>query len=304
MTQVFRTDYNDPTGYLHIEYDRRIGYFSMTDDHLHDHYELYYLLSGERIYFIKDRSYRVKAGDLVFVDRNTVHKTLESGRPDHDRIVIYIKPELFTELAISTELAEELQEPFGWEIPILTLPPLVNEGVERMVSEMINEMIHVQTGSSLLLRHRSVELLLCAYRNQHLGTVRSGDSELVLHPKTQAVVRYLNENYQESLVLTEVAALFRISPHYLSRLFKQTTGFTFIDYLNLLRVKEAQRLLRETEDSITEIAWRVGFSNFSHFGKMFKRTVQMSPRTYRQEFRKRGSLRGWQGDADDTDEIG
>lgn len=61
MTKPFRADYHDPAGYLDIEYDRRIGYFSMTVDHLHDHYELYYLLSGERIYFIKDRSYRVRA---------------------------------------------------------------------------------------------------------------------------------------------------------------------------------------------------------------------------------------------------
>lgn len=291
MIQTFQADYHDPTGYLNIEYDRRIGYFSMTDDHLHDHYELYYLLSGERIYFIKDRTYRVKAGDFVFINRNTVHKTMESGRPDHDRIVLYIKSELFTELAILPELAEGLKEPFGWNIPILRLPSQVSETADRMVSEMIDEMVHTRAGSSLLLRHRSVELLLFAYRNKHLGTVHSADSEPVLHPKAQAVVRYLNDNYQQDLALPEVAALFRISPHYLSRLFKQTTGFTFRDYLNLLRVKEAQRLLRESEDSITEIALRAGFSNFSHFGKMFKRTVQVSPRTYRQEYRDAGSMR-------------
>lgn len=285
MTKPFRANYHDPGGSLDIEYDRRIGYFSMTVDHLHDHYELYYLLSGERIYFIKDRSYRVRAGDLVFVDRNAVHKTLDSGRPDHDRIVLYIRPELFTELAIPPELAEGLKEPFGWEIPILRLSSPANETIERMVNEMVDEMVHPQSGSSLLLRHRSVELLLYAYRHRHLGTVRSADTEPILHPKTQAVVRYLNDNYPKSLSLTGVAEAFRISPHYLSRLFKQTTGFTFSDYLNLLRVKEAQRLLRESDDSITDIAMRAGFSNFSHFGKMFKRTVQMSPRTYRQQYR-------------------
>lgn len=287
MTKPFRADYHDPTGYLNMEYDRRIGYFSMTVDHLHDHYELYYLLSGERIYFIKDRSYRVRAGDLVFVDRNAVHKTLDSGRPDHDRLVLYISPELFADLAVPSELAEGLKEPFGWDVPILRLPSPASETVERMVGEMVNEMIHPQAGSSWLLRHRTVELLLFAYRIQHLGAVRSADTEPVLHPKTQAVVRYLNDNYQKALTLPEVAEAFRISPHYLSRLFKQTTGFTFSDYLNLLRIKEAQRLLRECDDSITDIAWRSGFSNFSHFGKMFKRTVQLSPRAYRQQYRMR-----------------
>ncbi|MGG4340744.1 helix-turn-helix domain-containing protein [Paenibacillus lautus] len=287
MTKPFRADYHDPSGYLDIEYDRRIGYFSMTVDHLHDHYELYYLLSGERIYFIKDRSYRVRAGDLVFVDRNAVHKTLDSGRPDHDRLVLYISPELFADLAVPPELAEGLKEPFGWDVPILRLPSPASEAVERMVGDMVSEMIHPQAGSSWLLRHRTVELLLLASRSRHLGTVRSADTEPILHPKTQAVVRYLNDNYQKSLSLPEVAEAFRISPHYLSRLFKQTTGFTFSDYLNLLRVKEAQRLLRESDDSITDIAWRSGFSNFSHFGKMFKRTVNASPRQYRKQYRMR-----------------
>lgn len=287
MTKPFRADYHDPTGYLDIEYDRRIGYFSMTVDHLHDHYELYYLLSGERIYFIKDRSYRVRAGDLVFVDRNAVHKTLDSGRPDHDRLVLYLSPELFADLTVPPELAEGLKEPFGWDVPILRLPSPASEAVERMVGDMVNEMIHPQAGSSWLLRHRTVELLLFAYRSRHLGTVRSADTEPVLHPKTQAVVRYLNDNYRQAITLSGVAEAFRISPHYLSRLFKQTTGFTFSDYLNLLRVKEAQRLLRESDDSITDIAWRSGFSNFSHFGKMFKRTVQLSPRAYRQQYRMR-----------------
>ncbi|MEK4435464.1 AraC family transcriptional regulator [Paenibacillus sp. FSL K6-2862] len=282
MSQPFRADYHDSTGYLDIEYDRRVGYYSMTADHLHDHYELYYLLKGERIYFIKDRSYHVKAGDFVFVDRNAVHKTLESGRPDHERIVLYLKQDLFKEMSIAPALMEGLKEPFEWEVPMLRLPSPVSDTAERIIHEMIDEMIQPKAGSSLLLRHRSIELLLLAYRNQEQGRVYSVESEPVLHPKTQAVVRFLNDNYRNPLTLPEVAAEFRISPHYLSRLFKQTTGFTFIDYLNLLRVKEAQRLLRESEDSITEIAWRAGFGNFSHFGKVFKRTVQMSPRTYRQ----------------------
>lgn len=287
MTKSFRADYHDPSGYLSIEYDRRIGHFSMTVDHLHDHYELYYLLAGERIYFIKERSYRVRAGDLVFVNRNAVHKTMDSGRPDHERMVFYISPELFEELTVSPELAEELKEPFSWEIPILRLSSPASEGAERMISEMVDEMIHPEVGSSWLLRHRTVELLLFAYRNRHLGTVHSADTEPVLHPKAQAVVRYLNDNYQKAVSLPGVAEAFRISPHYLSRLFKQTTGFTFSDYLNLLRVKEAQRLLRESDDSITDIAWRAGFSNFSHFGKMFKRVVNVSPRQYRRQHQMR-----------------
>jgi transcriptional regulator GlxA family with amidase domain len=51
----------------------------------------------------------------------------------------------------------------------------------------------------------------------------------------------------------------------------------------MVRIREAQRLLRETELSITEIAERVGFDNYSHFGKMFKRITSVAPRDYRRQ---------------------
>lgn len=286
MKPAYRLEYQEPQGLIDIEYDQRIGFFSMPVDHLHDHYELYCLLEGERIYFIKDRSYRVRAGDLVFVDRHAVHKTLDAGRPDHERIVFYLKPELFTEPgAAPMELGSLLKEPFSWESPILRLPSREGEAVQRAIRDIIAEMQQPREGSGMLIRHRVLEVLLHAWRNQHRSRVLHEDAEPVLHPKTQAIVQYLNDHYMEPLQLTMVAEDFRISPHYLSRLFKQTTGFAFSDYVNLLRIKEAQRLLRETSLSITEVAMRVGFGHFSHFGKMFKRTVRMSPRAYRQIYR-------------------
>ena len=150
-----------------------------------------------------------------------------------------------------------------------------------MVSEMVDEMLRPQPGRQPVAPVTG--LLNCCSMPIVINTWAGSFPMIVSRffiPRHRAV-RYLNENYQKPLTLPEVAGMFRISPHYLSRLFKQTTGFSFSDYLNLLRVKEAQRLLRESEESITDIAWLAGFSNFSHFGKMFKRTVQVSPRVYR-----------------------
>ncbi|GAE06051.1 AraC family ligand binding domain-containing protein [Paenibacillus sp. JCM 10914] len=169
MAKPFKAEYHDAAGYLDIEYDRRLGYFSMTTDHLHDHYELYYLMSGERIYFINDRSYRVRAGDLVFVDRNAVHKTLDSGRPDHDRMVFYMGTQLLRELAVPPALESELMRPFRWELPILRLPSSESETVARIMEQLIEEMMNPQEGSELLLRHRTFELLLHAKRHHHKG---------------------------------------------------------------------------------------------------------------------------------------
>jgi len=102
-----------------------------------------------------------------------------------------------------------------------------------------------------------------------------------MHVRMIKVVQYLNDHYAEPLSLTAVAEQFAISTYYLSRTFKSATGFAFSEYINLLRLKEAQRLLRETDLKITDIALRTGFDNFSHFGKAFKKMAALSPRAYR-----------------------
>ena len=67
MSQPFRAVYHDSTGHLDIEYDRRVGYYSMTADHLHDHYELYYLLKGNASILLKTVPTMSKPGILYLL---------------------------------------------------------------------------------------------------------------------------------------------------------------------------------------------------------------------------------------------
>ena len=74
---------------------------------------------------------------------------------------------------------------------------------------------------------------------------------------------------------------FFISPYYLSRTFKAVTGFTLIEYVNLTRIKQAQRLLKETDHKIIDIAEAVGFESIGHFDRIFKKIAATTPMTYR-----------------------
>jgi AraC-like DNA-binding protein/mannose-6-phosphate isomerase-like protein (cupin superfamily) len=283
MNQAIHINFQDPTHQIEIEYDVRIGHFSMQNDHIHDHYELYYLCSGERSYFIKNRSYHIVAGDLVFIDRNALHKTSDVGIPDHERIVIYMDHNVLTHHY--PEWMQMLEEPFKWDVPILRLPPHESSYVAESMSEMKRELLALQPNSAILFRHRIVELLLYAHRQQHNNKHLILENEAPIRRKIADIARYLDDHITESLSLPEIARRFYISPFYLSHLFKKTTGFTFSNYLTLTRIKEAQRLLRETQLPISEIAWKCGFDNLSHFGKTFKKTSHMSPRDYRKQYR-------------------
>ncbi|MBB6632980.1 helix-turn-helix domain-containing protein [Cohnella thailandensis] len=268
------------TNRLYVEYVKRSDPYAMTLDHFHSYYEVYYLISGSRIYFVKDRTYRVEQGDLVFIDKSVVHKTLQGAAPEHERMVVHFTDAWLNELAGSD--AALLLEPFRQESPVIRLPRSDLRSVDAVVRRLLGEIRLKPAGYGLVPPGAVTELLLstarCLQENAHIGL--DGDTS-PKHAKIFEVVRYLNEHYDETVKLGEIASRFYISPYHLSRAFREVTGFTFSDYLQLTRVKEAQRQLVETDLPIAEIAVSCGFDNFSHFGKTFKKITRQSPRDYR-----------------------
>lgn len=95
------------------------------------------------------------------------------------------------------------------------------------------------------------------------------------------VLAYIHQNYNRDLSLEEVAGAVYISPCYLSRIFKQTQGVNFIDYLTSVRLENAKHLLRTTSESIAEIAKKVGYRDPKYFSRVFKRYEGCSPGEYR-----------------------
>ncbi len=93
--------------------------------------------------------------------------------------------------------------------------------------------------------------------------------------------RYLEENYDESISLDELAAEAGLSPSYLSRSFKQRFGLSFSEYLNRLRLDEARRLLRSSRKNVGEIAREVGFNDSNYFSRVFKQEEGIPPSRYR-----------------------
>jgi len=101
------------------------------------------------------------------------------------------------------------------------------------------------------------------------------------NPYVAAAMRYVYERYEEAVRLETIAGQLHLNANYFSSLFKQETGYSFIDYLNEYRIGRARQLLLRTEDKISDIAVLVGFPNFSHFNRMFKRSTGETPLEYR-----------------------
>jgi two-component system response regulator YesN len=100
-------------------------------------------------------------------------------------------------------------------------------------------------------------------------------------PPVEKAVAYINNNYARSISLEDIAAAVGLSPAYLSRLFKKAMGRTVIDYLTLVRIEAAKRMLLEGKATMEEIAVATGFNEATYFNRVFKREVGISPGVFR-----------------------
>ena len=97
----------------------------------------------------------------------------------------------------------------------------------------------------------------------------------------QAALEYIHTHFSEKISEATVAALCGMNRFQFSRVFSKTQGITFNDYLIGYRIREACRLFQNPKISVTDAALMVGFSDVSHFGRMFKRHCGVLPSTYR-----------------------
>ena len=101
------------------------------------------------------------------------------------------------------------------------------------------------------------------------------------HWLAAAMKRYADEQYTDSITISELSATYRKNEKYLGRLFKREIGLSFGEYVLTKRLKKAEKLLKTTNEKIIEIALECGFDNISYFNRVFKKKNGVSPSEYR-----------------------
>lgn len=97
------------------------------------------------------------------------------------------------------------------------------------------------------------------------------------------VKSYLQKNFNQSIILDEIAEGFHISPPYLSSLFSKKVGMTIFEYITNIRINKAKELLRTTNYKILDICNEVGYKDPKYFNQVFKKQVDLTPSQYRSE---------------------
>lgn len=274
------TVYDEVCGGIAVTRTECDGCSAMPVSHVHSEYEIYYLLTGERCYVIENRLYPVKAGSLVFISRNELHRTSDASEvTGHDRILILLKEEWLDPFLHSLGLFS-LGDFFG-RIKVYSPPEPDTTPIRELVFNIADEMSCRRTGYEAAVKCRLTELLLYVYRYCEKNEQWSPAPSSAGNRKIQDITEYIRKNFRMNLTLKTIADHFYLNKEYVSRIFRVGTGFTVNEYIHIQRIRFAAELLLSDDESVTRISERCGYDSITYFERMFKRYIGIPPLKYR-----------------------
>ncbi|MFC0473326.1 response regulator [Halalkalibacter kiskunsagensis] len=164
------------------------------------------------------------------------------------------------------EMSKETVEGRISELYVLLSRQVVDSGIPIIVNQPARE-----TNSPSVLQE---ELTKIASHIQSMYYSQNKDILLIAK-------EYISKHYEKALTLEEVADVVELSPQYFSKIFKERSGSSFIDYLTKIRVDQAKELMRTKGRSVKEVCFEVGYKDPNYFSRVFKKYTGVSPSDYR-----------------------
>lgn len=242
-----------------------------TNLHYHDAYELYYLLDGKRNYFTQSKIYPLNADWVTLTGPYIIHGT--NGQK-YERLLIN-----FTEDFLNTYFQPALIDVFHEVFSVEAIPAEIvksNPRIKELFYLILQE--SKQGNMKMVALHLGI-LLMELY--EAIKQVSPETDNSTLPTKMQEILAYISNNVDTIHSLEQVSNHFYVSKYYLSHQFKDSTGFTFIEFLTKVKLSRALYLLKHTNDSITKISEACGFETPTYFGVVFKKKMDMTPLQYR-----------------------
>lgn len=242
-----------------------------------DFLELLYVRSGTGVYIVDEHRYNISEGDIIICNAGVLHDEDPSQAQELNTYSLaladiaikgmpancLIAPE-YSPVFPAGECAETVNQLMGMIHSLLaTNPKGATETCNYLASALIAKLL----------------LVIRKYCENEGNTVRSRTDIIAGQVK-----HYIDTHFDEQFTLQDISDAIRVSPYHLAHMFKETTGYSPMQYTVRRRLGEAQSLLITTSLSVTEIAVSVGFGNPCHFNTMFSKYIGMSPSRYRSSY--------------------
>lgn len=251
--------------------------------HWHTSIEMLYFLQDSATVLVGNNSYNVHFGDLIIINAGEVHSVTGDKDATPTHLVLKVLPEL---LYISSNDSFETQYLLPFTIAGFTQNRLIRKKhlksspVVALMDEVYNEFHMQQYGYELSIQANINKIFLWILRYwqaQGMQIEQLFRNNSTDYKRLKKLFEYVHNHFHEPISVKQMAHMCNMNYSYFSRYFKNLTGKTFVEYVNYIRLTEAEKLLLTTDLNITQIAFDTGFSSASYFIHMFKKHKGISP---------------------------
>lgn len=260
--------------------------------HVHDELELNLIVNGKGVKRVVG-SHIGEAGEveLVLVGSQLPHAwfTHKCTSTEIKEVTIQFHKDLLDEKLLRRHQLAFMQKMFEHSVRGI----LFSAGTTRQLIDRISNLNQKHGFDSVLELFSILHDLSISRNMQFLSDASFASSRPMAYNsrRIEKTMEYLNQNFDKSITLSDVARIANMTETAFSRFFKARTGVNFIDSVNDIRLGHASRLLIETTASVSEVAYNCGFNNMANFNRIFKRKKGCTPKEFRDNYHKSAGVR-------------
>ena len=251
--------------------------------HWHPEIEIFFITSGKANFQVEAEQFVIEEGDVLLIKPNTLH-----GSHDCFWTKLEFRAVVFDYSFLSGMANDRIEQKYLQ--PLLAQEQgryiLLREknSIQKALFEMLNKTFFVfdekEKGYELLVRAYLLQVVydIIIFQEEEIQPVKANTrkSEMI-----RKIVGFVEENYTQRIVLNSLAAYLSVSEGYLCRFFRENFHMTFVEYVQRVRFRKAERLLKETDDPVGKIALDVGFGSGNYFTTEFGKLYHTTPQKYR-----------------------
>lgn len=245
--------------------------------HWHNHYEWIYITKGSFRVQVGSEFKDMSEGDLIFVNREELHSAFPRSSESQLFAIVYNQSFLLDgeldrvkRYYLLPLLNNEFDLPFFYDTNTFQL-----EELQDCLTKLIDVFSTKEFGYEMLIKAYLLEATARVFQIAKVSPVTN--RPISKHAVIEPILHHISNHFDESISVDQAADMCNLSPNYFCHIFKKATGYTLTEYINLIRVSEAERLIYRNKYTIQEIAYLVGFSNSTYFGRTFKKIKHKTP---------------------------
>jgi len=277
-----------------IAFSKTKGKVEPLDFHSHEYYEIYVFHGGDCYYTVGDQIINMVPGTVLLMNGKSVHKAhVFKNENEYIRSVVHFKSNVVDGLMKKLDCSS-LMAPFNRNS--VSVRRVINEENLEKIGFIIADLQGLTSLEETDFIKKEIQLgiiKLLMFIDRACRPIKPEDSASINIKKyyVEEIVLYLQNNYSKEITIEKISKELGLTSSYLSRIFKDITEHTIMEYLMYYRFTQAKYLIEISDDqTFKDIALACGFQSSSHFSRFIKERTGMTPSMFREAIQQKSYI--------------